>query len=87
MTNMTQAALNEIHELTDANYHTMALCRLAKALGEEFLVDQLNILDFQHREAGSMTEEIAQKRRDYSSWLMGKAAEVVDNFADIEAAF
>ena len=48
---------------------------------------QLSILDGRHNVLGHMSEELSQERRTYYSWLMGKAQEVFDNFAEIQAAF
>jgi len=84
---MTTEAINELHLLTQNNQHTIALVRLAEALQENFLVDQLHIIDQSHSACGYITEAEYQKRYDFKAWLMDKAAEVFDNFAEIKAAF
>lgn len=87
MNNLDAITLHKIATDTETNDHTFALIRLARALDEQFLVDQLSILDGQHSALGYMSEELNQQRRTYASWLMGKAQEVFDNFAQIQAAF
>ena len=87
MNNLDPVTIQKIATETEANDHTFALIRLANALDEQFLVHQLSILDGQHNALGHMSEELSQERRTYYSWLMGKAQEVFDNFAEIQAAF
>ena len=87
MNNLDPVIIHKISSDTETNDHTFALIRLARALDEQFLVDQLSILDGRHNSLGHMSEELSQERRTYYSWLMGKAQEVFDNFAEIQAAF
>ena len=87
MNNLDPVIIHKISSDTETNDHTHALIRLANALDEQFLVDQLHILDGRHATAGEMTQKLREERRTYYSWLMGKAQEVFDNFAEIQAAF
>ena len=87
MKKLASYTIELIADETALNDHTGALIRLARALDEQFLVDQLHILDGRHATAGEMTQKLREERRTYYSWLMGKAQEVFDNFAEIQAAF
>jgi hypothetical protein len=87
MNNLDLYTIEMITNETQLNDHTGALIRLARALDEQFLVDQLFILDGRHATAGEMTQKLREERRTYYSWLMGKAQEVFDNFTEIQAAF
>ena len=87
MNNLASYTIEQIADDTALNDHTGALIRLARALDEQFLVDQLFILDGRQHTAGHLTDELAQERRTYASWLMGKAQEVFDNYDQINSAF
>jgi hypothetical protein len=87
MTNLNIDTIGMISIDTSMNDRTGALKRLARALDEQFLVDQLSILEGRHASLGYLSDELRQERDTYASWLMGKAQEVYDNFAQIQAAF
>lgn len=87
MSNISQFTIYQIQHLTRDNYHTLALVRLARALDEQFLVDQLYMIQMRSDANGYTSEADYQQRSDFKAWLMDKAAEVFDNFADIKAAF
>jgi len=68
-------AVSKIEKLTDTNQHTNAVIELAKMIGDEKAIKQLQKIDAQHMKIGSMPMNLINKRRDIRTALLNTAKE------------